>query len=227
MIEFKNLKKRLDNFEIDLNFKINEGEIFGIIGETGSGKTTILKLLQNLIKADSGTLIIPQNYTISTVFQEFNLLNNLTVFENVNLSLKIKGIKDNQLVINSLSFVELLEKKDIYPVNISGGQKQRVAIARAITPIPNLLLCDEPTASLDKNTSKEIVNIFLNINKKYKTTIVCVTHELDIAKALCDRIAVIKNGKIINIINNNKEEITIKNNSYYEHIEEVFNCKNL
>ncbi|WP_067139083.1 ATP-binding cassette domain-containing protein [Oceanivirga salmonicida] len=219
MIKFHNIQKAFNNFLININFEIKKGEIFGIIGESGVGKTTILKIIQGITKQDSGEVKLNGNF--STIFQESNLLNNLTAFDNVALPLKLKKIYSDSKVLEALSFVGLENKKDAYPSSLSGGQKQRIAIARAIVNNPDILLCDEPTASLDKNTSKEMVNLLLKINKNYGTTIVLVTHELKIAKTICDRVALIDNGKILEIIDIDKKNINEKNLSYIEYAKEV------
>lgn len=222
MILLENVVKKYDDMIINVNLKINKGEIFGILGVSGSGKTTILNMIQNIVKSDSGT-ILKYSDKISMIFQESNLLNNLTVYENIKLALKIKKINDYNAIENVLKFVNLNEKTNYYPSSLSGGQKQKVSIARAISMKPDILLCDEPTASLDNVSKKDIVNLFKKINEEYNTTIIIVTHEVDIAKSLCDKIAVIENGKILEVIENEKKNLFLNNKNYLEYVKEVIN----
>lgn len=222
MILLENVVKKYDDMIINVNLKINKGEIFGILGVSGSGKTTILNMIQNIVKSDSGT-IFKYSDKISMIFQESNLLNNLTVYENIKLALKIKKINDYNVIENVLKFVNLNEKTNYYPSSLSGGQKQKVSIARAISMKPDILLCDEPTASLDNISKKDIVNLFKKINEEYNTTIIIVTHEVDIAKSLCDKIAVIENGKILEVIENEKKNLFLNNKNYLEYVKEVIN----
>lgn len=210
------VKKNLGQMDLNVNLEIKDSEIFGIIGESGSGKTTLLNILQK-IESFEGDVSISDN--ISTIFQEFNLLNNLTVFENIALPLRIKKKYDKSIILSVLEFVNLLDKKDQYPCSLSGGQKQKVAIARAIVENPSVLLCDEPTASLDKKSVKEICDLFKRINEKYKTTIIIVTHELDVAKYICNRVCMLKNGNIEDIIEVNNSKVNI--DSYYDYARKV------
>ncbi|MBE2989707.1 ATP-binding cassette domain-containing protein [Sneathia sp. DSM 16630] len=193
MIKVTNLKKQLPEFCIDLNFTIQKSCIFGIVGRSGSGKTTTLKMLQGLLKYDSGNIQL--NGSSNLIFQDFNLLNNLNVFDNVNLALKLKGIKEKDTVVEILSFVGLKDFINKFPSQLSGGQKQRVCIARALVTRPDIIFCDEPTASLDTKTSFEIIRLFKKIREEYKTTIVIVSHDLDVIKYLCDKVMIMKDGK--------------------------------
>lgn len=206
MIKITNLKKILNKFCIDLNFAVQDSDIFGIVGRSGSGKTTTLKLLQGLIKKDSGEIQIIGSSNL--IFQEANLLNNLSIFDNVNLALKLKGIRDKERVEKILDFVGLKDFMRKFPSQLSGGQKQRVAIARALVTKPDILLCDEPTASLDMKTSFEILNLFKEIRKEYGTTIIIVSHDLEVIRYLCDKVAILEEGKIYEVLMvNNKERL--------------------
>lgn len=209
MLKILNLRKKLNDFELDIEkLEIETSSIFGIVGQSGSGKTTTLNLIQDKLK-DS-----------SMIFQEANLLNNLTVFENVFLALKVKGIKDKNKVNEVIDFVGLNGYEKRYPSQLSGGQKQRVSIARAIVTNPSVLLCDEPTSSLDINTAYEILNVFEKINKKYGTSIIIVTHDLDVVKYLCNKVAIIDKGKICDIFEiRNKNDR--KNIEYIRYVKEV------
>ena len=222
MIHIKNLKKRLNSFDLEVDLCIEKGEMFGIIGKSGSGKSTLLKIIQGIEKADVGEIFLEENTESSYIFQEFNLLYNKNVFDNVALPLILKRKKiDKKEIEKTLDFVGLLDKKDFFISELSGGEKQRVAIARALVTNPNLLLCDEVTASLDKFIQKEILELFLKINRDYGTTIILVTHELDVAKKLCNRVSVIEKGKILDTFDVAKDDIVEHNNDYLEFVKEI------
>ena len=221
MININNLKKRLNSFDLEVDLHIEKGEIFGIIGKSGSGKSTLLKIIQGIEKADAGEIFLEENAESSYIFQEFNLLYNKNVFDNVALPLILKRKKiDRKKIEKTLDFVGLLDKKNFFISELSGGEKQRVAIARALVTNPNLLLCDEVTASLDKFIQKEILELFLKINRDYGTTIILVTHELDVAKKLCDRVSVIEKGKILDTFDVVKDDIINHKSEYLEFVKE-------
>lgn len=221
MININNLKKRLNSFDLEVDLHIEKGEIFGIIGKSGSGKSTLLRIIQGIEKADAGEIFLKENTESSYIFQEFNLLYNKNVFDNVALPLILKRKKiDMKKIEKTLDFVGLLDKKSFFISELSGGEKQRVAIARALVTNPNLLLCDEVTASLDKFIQKEILELFLKINRDYGTTIILVTHELDVAKKLCDRVSVIEKGKILDTFDVVKDDIINHKSEYLEFVKE-------
>jgi len=221
MININNLKKRLNSFDLEVDLHIEKGEIFGIIGKSGSGKSTLLRIIQGIEKADAGEILLEENTESSYIFQEFNLLYNKNVFDNVALPLILKMKKiDRKKIEKTLDFVGLLDKKNFFISELSGGEKQRVAIARALVTNPNLLLCDEVTASLDKFIQKEILELFLKINRDYGTTIILVTHELDVAKKLCDRVSVIEKGKILDTFDVVKDDIINHKSEYLEFVKE-------
>ena len=221
MISINNLKKRLNSFDLEVDLHIEKGEIFGIIGKSGSGKSTLLRIIQGIEKADVGEIFLEENTESSYIFQEFNLLYNKNVFDNVALPLILKRKKiDRKKIERTLDFVGLLDKKSFFISELSGGEKQRVAIARALVTNPNLLLCDEVTASLDKFIQKEILELFLKINRDYGTTIILVTHELDVAKKLCDRVSVIEKGKILDTFDVVKDDIINHKSEYLEFVKE-------
>lgn len=220
MIELKDINKKYSKFELDVNLKILKGEIFGIIGKSGSGKSTILKMIQGLTIPDKGSILMKNDVKISYVFQEYNLLYNKTVYENVKLPLLLKGEVSENRIKKYLSFVGLSYKSNEYIANLSGGQKQRVSLARALVTEPDILLCDEITSAQDNMTKYEMMNIINEINEKYGTTIIIVTHDLDIAKNLCNRIAVIEDGNILEVIEINKNKDFNYGKSYLEHIKE-------
>jgi ABC transporter, ATP-binding protein len=221
MININNLKKRLNSFDLKVDLHIEKGEIFGIIGKSGSGKSTLLRIIQGIEKADVGEIFLEENTESSYIFQEFNLLYNKNVFDNVALPLILKKKKiERKKIERTLDFVGLLDKKSFFISELSGGEKQRVAIARALVTNPNLLLCDEVTASLDKFIQKEILELFLKINRDYGTTIILVTHELDVAKKLCDRVSVIEKGKILDTFDVVKDDIINHKSEYLEFVKE-------
>lgn len=221
MININNLKKRLNSFDLEVDLHIEKGEIFGIIGKSGSGKSTLLRIIQGIEKTDTGEIFLEENTESSYIFQEFNLLYNKNVFDNVALPLILKRKKiERKKIEKTLDFVGLLDKKSFFISELSGGEKQRVAIARALVTNPNLLLCDEVTASLDKFIQKEILELFLKINRDYGTTIILVTHELDVAKKLCDRVSVIEKGKILDTFDVVKDDIINHKSEYLEFVKE-------
>ena len=221
MVELKNIEKNYINFDLKINLKINKGEIFGLIGQSGSGKSTILRIIQGILKADKGEINIAKNTEIAYIFQEFNLLYNKNVFDNVALPLILKKKFLAEKVEEVLKFVGLSDKKKSFIASLSGGERQRVAIARALVINPQLLLCDEVTASLDKSVKDEILDLFEEINKKYGTTILVVTHELEVVKRLCSRVAVIEKGKITDIFNVNQKDYEKSSKSYADYVREV------
>lgn len=200
----------------DINLFIQEGEIFGIIGKSGAGKSTLLRCLNLLERPDTGDVIIDNQsitnlnskklsqarHKIAMIFQHFNLLNAKTVYDNIALPMRIQGIAEtliNDKINELLALVELTEKRDAFPAQLSGGQKQRVAIARALSCSPKILLCDEATSALDPGTTNAILELLKKINQLYGITIVLITHEMDVIKRICHRLAVMEAGKIVEI----------------------------
>ena len=221
LIKLEKVNKKFKDFEINIDFEIFKGEIYGLIGKSGSGKSSILKIIQGLLKYDEGKIYKNDNLEISYVFQEFNLLNNKTVFENVALPLRIRGKFERDKVNEAIKFVGLENRKEMYISSLSGGEKQRVGIARAIVSNPDLILCDEVTASLDKIVKNEILFLFKKINEKYGTSILLVTHELDVAKVLCDRVSVIEKGSILETFDVDKIDIENIEKNYLDYVKEV------
>lgn len=220
MIEVKNLKKiyNVDGKQFsavdDVNFKVQKGEIYGIIGLSGAGKSTVIRCINRLDEPTSGSILIDDNdivglkakelmairKDIAMIFQHFNLFNQMTVKENVSYPLRLAGWdkeKINKRVDEMLEFVELKDKKNSYPSELSGGQKQRVAIARALSTNPKIILSDEATSALDPNTTKDICELIKRTARVYGTTVIMITHQMEVAKSICDRIAVMENGKIV------------------------------
>ena len=220
MIEFKNISK---HYELkgqtipaldQINLNIPAGSIFGIIGYSGAGKSTLIRMINLLERPSQGQVIINQkDFTaldaralrqeranIGMIFQHFNLLQTKTVADNIEMPLILLGINkaEREKRLNELlEFIDLKHKKDAYPDELSGGQKQRVGIARALANHPKILLCDEATSALDPQTTKSVLALLKKINKEQGITIVMVTHEMDVIESVCDYVAVMEQGKVI------------------------------
>lgn len=200
----------LDGVSLD----VARGEIFGIIGRSGAGKSTLVRLLNGLERADSGTVLVDGanlatlqgeplrglRRRVQMVFQSFGLLSARTVFDNVALPLKIAGANHPAIaarVPELLERVGLSDHAHKYPAQLSGGQKQRVGIARALATNPAILLCDEATSALDPETTASILALIADINRELGLTIVVITHEMDVVRQLCDRVAVLHAGRVV------------------------------
>ncbi len=215
MIEIKGLSKSFHGTEVlkDIHLNIQQGEIDGIIGHSGAGKSTLLRCINGLETYDSGSLEVmgqevaelsPKGLRefrkdLGMIFQGFNLLQTKTVFDNVALPLEVwcynkQDIKEK--VYKLLDLVGLTEKEKSKPASLSGGQKQRVAIARALVLEPKILLCDEATSALDPKMTKDILSLLLKINKELGITIVVVTHQMEVVKEICEKVALIEGGVI-------------------------------
>ncbi|WP_144478705.1 methionine ABC transporter ATP-binding protein [Cytobacillus oceanisediminis] len=220
MIEVKNLVKVYDTKKgsvtgvDDVSLKVEKGEIYGIVGYSGAGKSSLLRCLNLLEKPTSGEVFIEgveltslgkgdlrkSRLKIGMIFQHFHLVSAKTVSENIAFALKAAGTpktKINERVLELLHMVGLSDKKDVYPAQLSGGQKQRVGIARALANNPTVLLCDEATSALDPSTTRSILSLLKKINRELGITIVLITHEMEVVKTICDRMAVMQDGKII------------------------------
>lgn len=210
---YKTSKRTVTALE-NINLQIEKGDIFGIIGFSGAGKSTLIRTLNRLEEPDSGSIeiegkiITKLNYKelqqarrkIGMIFQQFNLLDSKTVFQNVAFPLEVAGHPKTyiqQKVKEILELVKLSDKGDTYPSQLSGGQKQRVGIARALVNEPDVLLCDEATSALDPQTTYSILELLKDINRQLNLTIVLITHELDVLQHICNNMAVIENGKIV------------------------------
>ena len=220
MIEFKNISKhyQLKDQTIhaldQINLEIPAGSIFGIIGYSGAGKSTLIRLINLLERPSQGQVIInQQDFTamdartlrqerahIGMIFQHFNLLQSKTVSENIEMPLKLLGhskVEREKRLNELLEFIDLKHKKDALPDELSGGQKQRVGIARALANHPKILLCDEATSALDPQTTQSVLALLKKINQEQGITIVMVTHEMDVIESVCDYVAVMEAGKVI------------------------------
>ena len=216
MIELHNLYKSYGNHVAldNVDMLIQEGEIFGIIGRSGAGKSTLLRCVNALERPDKGEVLVDNEniahlkgaalqkarHKTAMVFQQFNLLRTQTVYDNIALPMRIQGIAQSDIdskIHELLPLVELTDKIHAYPDQLSGGQKQRVAIARALSCSPKILLCDEATSALDPETTNAILNLLHKINQLYGITIMLITHEMDVIKQICHRVAIMEAGKII------------------------------
>ncbi|MDF2606206.1 MAG: methionine transporter ATP-binding protein [Bacillales bacterium] len=237
LIEIKNLtkvyktKSGVVNGVDDVSLTINEGEIFGIVGYSGAGKSSLIRCINLLERPTEGSITVngvdlvslkgeslrQARLKIGMIFQHFYLISQKTVFENIAFSLKAAKTPaaDIKSRVNELlEMVGLLDKRDVYPSQLSGGQKQRVGIARALANDPTVLLCDEATSALDPTTTKSILSLLKKINRELNITIVLITHEMNVVKEICNRMAIMQNGRIIedgsvyDIFANPKEELT-------------------
>lgn len=220
MIELKDISvtfhqpDRQINAVKDVNLTIDKGDIYGIVGFSGAGKSTLVRVMNLLQRPTSGEVIIKgENITnlkgkdlrrkrqsIGMIFQHFNLMASRTIFDNVDFSLKYSGKSKQERkekVTELLELVGLSDKHDAYPSQLSGGQKQRVAIARALANDPEILLCDEATSALDPKTTLQILSLLKELNKRLNLTIVLITHEMQVVKEICNKVAVMENGEIV------------------------------
>ena len=196
-----------------INLTIERGEIFGIIGLSGAGKSTLIRCINMLERPTAGKVIVDgQDMTamsekelrkarknIGMIFQHFNLLSSATVYDNIAFPLRLSNTPEAEIkkkVLPLLELVGLADKAHQYPSQLSGGQKQRVGIARALASEPKVLLCDEATSALDPQTTRSILELIQDINRKLSLTVVVITHEMQVIKDICDKVAVIENGVI-------------------------------
>ncbi|GAA0220030.1 methionine ABC transporter ATP-binding protein [Metaclostridioides mangenotii] len=216
MIKIAALKKSYDKDVIleNINLNIKKGDIYGLVGASGAGKSTLLRCINGLVDYDSGSLVVDGvdlkklnneelmefRKNIGMVFQQFSLLERLTVYENVDLPMKCckYSKEDRQKKVNELlDLVGLLDKKDSRPGELSGGQKQRVAIARALTLDPKILLFDEATSALDPNTANSILHLVRKINEEFGLTVIVVAHQMEVVRKVCNKMALLKDGELI------------------------------
>lgn len=228
MIQISGVNKYYGKTKVlnNINIHINKGEIFGIIGHSGAGKSTLLRCINRLETYEDGSITVKNREVknlneknlrllrkdLGMIFQHFSLLERKTVFENVALPLEcFKYSKDeiNKRVDELLILVGIHDKKNMKPRNLSGGQKQRVAIARALALNPKVLLCDEATSALDPNTTKSILSLLQDINKKLNITIIMVTHQMEVIKQICSRVAIMEHGEVLEI--GDTEELFLQN----------------
>ena len=218
MINLVNVRKSFGELEVlkDINLQIHEKEIYGIIGQSGAGKSTLLRCINGLETYDSGTITVDGTAVdendkkqlrqlrkdMGMIFQNFNLLSRLDVYDNVALPLRFwnenPNTEENKKKIEHLiELVGLKDKMHERPENLSGGQKQRVAIARALVNDPKILLCDEATSALDPRITHGILELLKQINEELGITIVVVTHQMEVVKQICQRVAFLKHGVVL------------------------------
>ncbi|MDP5240801.1 methionine ABC transporter ATP-binding protein [Uliginosibacterium sp. 31-16] len=221
MIHLENVSKtyRIGAREIHaakgVNLHVKTGEIFGVVGHSGAGKSTLVRLINRLETADAGRILVDGDEVLSLdpdelralrrrvgmIFQHFNLLGSRTVAQNVAIPLRVAGLTDseqiNARVAELLDLVGLADQRHEYPAQLSGGQKQRVGIARALANRPKVLLCDEATSALDPQTTRSVLELLEQINRSLGLTIVLITHEMNVVRSICDRVAVMDGGEIV------------------------------
>ena len=221
----------------DVSLKVNKGDIFGIIGLSGAGKSSLIRLINRLEEPTSGKIFIngenilefnkkqllERRKKIGMIFQHFNLLSSRTVEENIAFALEIANWNKNEIkerVAMLLDIVGLSDKAKYYPSQLSGGQKQRVSIARALANNPDILLSDEATSALDPKTTKSILELIKKIQEKFSLTVVMITHQMEVVKEVCNRVAIMSDGRIVeeggvhHIFADPKNEITKELISY-------------
>lgn len=237
MIEIKNVKKSFtrDKHRIEalkgVTLNVEQGDIYGVIGFSGAGKSTLIRMVNYLETPSEGEVIVngktlsklskrelrDLRKKIGMIFQHFNLLESKTIFENIAIPLILNNtpkIEIDKKVRELLEFVGLENRADAYPSELSGGQKQRVGIARALTTNPLILLCDEATSALDPQTTESILELLKKANEEYNITILIITHEMNVIREICNKVAVmekgeiVEEGRLIDIFGNPKHETT-------------------
>lgn len=220
MIQFKDVSKTFKSKGVTtqalqhVSLTIDDGDMFGVIGFSGAGKSTLLRMVNGLEMPTEGHVEIngkdlskishnemrKLRKSIGMVFQQFNLLDSKTVFDNIAIPLRLNKVDKDKIqkkVMELLEYVNLADKADAYPGQLSGGQKQRVGIARALATDPSILLCDEATSALDPETTESILQLLERIHKELNITILIVTHEIQVIQRLCNRVAVMEHGKVV------------------------------
>ena len=219
MIEIKNLTKEFQTADgtvealRDVNLTIENGDIYGIIGMSGAGKSTLVRCINMLERPTKGQVLIDGRdiaqlsdkelravrRDVTMIFQGFNLLMQRTCLKNVCFTMELVGVKKAEAEERARQLLELVglpDKADAYPAQLSGGQQQRVAIARALATDPKVLLCDEATSALDPNTTRQILELIRDINKKLGITVVIITHQMSVVKEICDKVAILDGGVV-------------------------------
>ena len=229
MITIDNVRKTFQDLEVlkGVSLSVNEHEIYGIIGQSGAGKSTLLRCINGLESFDSGEILVDNTHlssldrtglrhiqkSMGMIFQNFNLLERLDVYQNIALPMKFWGKNPNsaearEKITKLIDLVGLKDKLHAKPKELSGGQKQRVAIARALVLDPELLLCDEATSALDPEITKGILSLLQKINKELGITIIIVTHQMEVVKQICERVAFLSDGSVLK--EGRPEELFIK-----------------
>jgi D-methionine transport system ATP-binding protein len=218
IIETRGLYKRFGALKVleDVNLSIKNGEIFGIIGRSGAGKSTLVRCINYLERPTSGDILfdgealggvsMPRLYKLrqcmGMIFQQFNLLMQRNALDNICFPMEVAGFKRKEAKTRASELLELVglpDKAESYPAQLSGGQRQRVAIARAIALNPKVLLCDEATSALDPETTRGVLGLLKDINRMSGVTVVVITHEMQVVRALCDRVAILDDARVAEI----------------------------
>ena len=222
IIEIQNLSKTFGVGEgqvaaLDgVSLSVEQGEIFGIIGLSGAGKSTLVRCINLLERPDAGQVLFhgedlmglkekqlrQQRRKISMIFQSFNLLDQRTSLDNICFPLELAGVSKKEARKRAMELLEMVglpDKKDAYPVQLSGGQKQRIAIARALASNPEVLLCDEATSALDPQTTRDVLRLIQDINKRLGITVIIITHDMSVIEEICGRVAILNHGKVAEI----------------------------
>ena len=222
IIEIQNLSKTFGVGEgqvaaLDgVSLSVEQGEIFGIIGLSGAGKSTLVRCINLLERPDAGQILFhgedlmglkekqlrQQRRKISMIFQSFNLLDQRTSLDNICFPLELAGVSKKEARKRAMELLEMVglpDKKDAYPVQLSGGQKQRIAIARALASNPEVLLCDEATSALDPQTTRDVLRLIQDINKRLGITVIIITHDMSVIEEICGRVAILNHGKVAEI----------------------------
>ena len=233
MITIKGISKHYAgiNAICDVSFAVPNGSIFGIIGKSGAGKSTLLRIMSLLERPDTGSVFYDEQQvdclkekelllhrrTMGMIFQNFCLLSSRNVASNIAFPLEISGISKHKIdnrVNELLNMVGIMDKRKARLRELSGGQKQRVAIARALATNPKILFCDEPTSALDPHTTRSILALIRELHEQLKITIILITHQMEVIRAICDEVVVLDYGRIVEegdvqtIFNNPKTAIT-------------------
>ena len=213
-VTFKTDKNKAVHAVKNVSLEVDKGDVYGIVGYSGAGKSTLVRTINLLQRPTEGKVIVSgkdimalsdkelreSRKKIGMIFQHFNLMRSRTIYDNVAFPLKNSSLSKGEIhekVTELLSLVGLSEKAKAYPSQLSGGQKQRVAIARALANDPEVLLCDEATSALDPKTTSSILELLKELNKKLNLTIVIITHEMQVVKEICNKVAVMENGHVI------------------------------
>lgn len=235
MILISNLSKSFGDLQVlkDINLQIDDGDIYGLVGESGSGKSTLLRCINGLTSYDLGTIEVDglavkdlskselraHRKNMGMVFQHFSLLSRLNVYENVALPLRIWNVDEATIkkqVVNMLELVGLTDKIKSMPRELSGGQKQRVAIARSLVLEPKFLLSDESTSALDPKIGKSILSLLKKINEELGLSVIVVTHQMEVVRQTCDKMALLNNGKIV--VDDKVSSVFLKNPAFFQEL---------
>lgn len=240
MIELNQVEKTFQDVKAvrPLSLEIQKGQIHGIVGTSGAGKSTLIRMMNLLERPDKGTVRVGDKLltslsdlelrkarqSVGMIFQQFQLVLNRTVAGNVEMPLELIGMPKKERVkrvAECLQFVGITDKKDAYPAQLSGGQKQRVAIARALANKPSVLLCDEPTSSLDPETTTEVLQVLRHIKDTLGVTIVIVTHEMGVVESICDHVSIMSDGSLIDSFAIVPQGLNQNKNQYIEDLKRI------